>query len=123
MLFYQAVCSGEFGKTSPFTIFVTTDASDDALVWNQGIQMWQYDPARVARFTADYRNDDRIAVLERAAAEEFSRKLAVDGSSASELPGEDWIEWFFSWKGDPPDQEDISWDDDHHVRRWKEDHA
>ncbi|MEV6771272.1 hypothetical protein AB0N05_21895 [Nocardia sp. NPDC051030] len=123
MLYYKAVCKGEFGKTPPFTIFVTTSESDDALVWAQRIQMWQYDPARAIRFTTDYKNDDRWEIVDRAAAEEFSRVLAVDGSSVSELPSEDWIEWFFSWKGDPPDHEDVSWDDDHYVRKMKEDKA
>lgn len=116
MLYYQAVCHGEFGKTPPFTLFVTTDRSEDALVWNQGIQMWQYDPARVVRFTADYNNDDRYEAVDRVTAEKFARQLAVDGSPVSELPSEDWIEWFFAWKGDPPDHEDVSWNDDLHVR-------
>jgi hypothetical protein len=82
--------------------------------------MWQYDPARVVRFTADHNNWDRFEPVDRAAAEEFSRRLAVDGSSISELPSEEWIEWFFSWKGDPPDHEDISWDDDLYVQEAKE---
>ncbi|WP_181699450.1 hypothetical protein [Nocardia sp. GTS18] len=75
----------------------------------------------MVRFTTDYRNDDRISTVDRAAAEEFSRKLAVDNSTASELPSEDWIEWFFSWEGNPPDQDDFSWEDDHHVQQWKAD--
>jgi len=120
MLYYKAVCEGDFGTTPPFTIFITTNKSTDALVWNQGIQAWQYDPARVVRFTSDHENWDRFKVVDRATAEEFSRRLAVDGSSTSELPSEDWIEWFFSWKGDPPDREDISWDDDLYVREAKE---
>ncbi len=120
MFYYQAVCEGEYGQTPPFTIFVTTDKSEDALVWNQGIQAWQYDPARVLHFTSDYRNWDRYEPVDRATAEDFARRLAVDGSAASELPSEEWIEWFFSWKGDPPEPEDISWDDDHYVREAKE---
>jgi hypothetical protein len=120
MLYYTAVCKGDFGVTPPFTIFVTSDKSTDALVWNQGIQAWQYDPARVIRFTSDHQNLDRFEPVNRATAEEFSRQLAVDGSSISELPSEDWIEWFFSWKGDPPEREDVSWDDDLYVREAKE---
>ncbi|WP_067711958.1 hypothetical protein [Nocardia yamanashiensis] len=117
MLYYQAVCRGDFGTTPPFTIFVSKRKSHDALVWNQGIQTWQYDPERVVRFTGDYRNDDRWQIVDRTAAEDFARELAADGSS--ELPTEDWIEWFFSWKGDPPDHEDTSWDDDEYVRQIK----
>ncbi|MFF2552673.1 hypothetical protein ACFVUS_16830 [Nocardia sp. NPDC058058] len=123
MLYYRAVHEGDYGTTPPFTVFVTTDKSDDALVWAQRIQMWQYDPGRVIGFINDFRNDDRWELVDRGAAEEFSRGLAVVGSSASELPSEDWIEWFFAWKGDPPDHEDVSWDSDLHVRQMKEDKA
>ncbi|MFE2995139.1 hypothetical protein ACFXG4_09040 [Nocardia sp. NPDC059246] len=121
MLYYRAVYEGEYEKSPPFTIFVTSDKSEDALVWAQGIQMWQYDPGRVIRFTSDFRNDDRWELVDRATAEAFSRRLAVDGSAASELPTEDWIEWFFSWKGDPPDHEDVSWHDDYYVQKMKDD--
>ncbi len=123
MLYYHAVCRGEFGTTPPFTLFVSKHKSQDALVWNQGIQAWQYDPERVARFTSDYKNDDRWQIVDRPTAEAFARNLAVDGSSASELPSEDWIEWFFSWKGDPPEYEDISWNDDEYVRQIKEERS
>ncbi|MGX1778401.1 hypothetical protein ACWIGW_40285 [Nocardia brasiliensis] len=85
---------------------MTTDKSRDSLVWNQGIQAWQYDPGRVIRFITDYKNDERYELVDRKAAEEFSRQLSDDGSS--ELPSEEWIEWFFSWKGDPPTHPDIS---------------
>ncbi|MGW5514221.1 hypothetical protein [Nocardia africana] len=120
MLYYKAVCEGDYGTTRPFTMFVTTGGSNDALVWNQAIQSWQYDPARVREFTSDHRNWDRYEPVDRSAAEEFSRRLAVDGSAASELPSEDWIEWFFSWKGDPPEPEDVSWNDDLYVKEAKE---
>ncbi|MFD6159431.1 hypothetical protein ACFWF7_28435 [Nocardia sp. NPDC060256] len=116
MFYYKAVCEGDFGTTPPFTMFVTMDKSKGALVWNQRIQAWQYDPARVREFTSDERNWDRYEVVDRAAAEEFSRRLAVDGSAVSELPSEEWIQWFFSWEGDPPDHEDVSWNDDQYVR-------
>ncbi|MFC9897637.1 hypothetical protein ACFVMC_28440 [Nocardia sp. NPDC127579] len=119
MLYYTAVCEGKFNETPPFTLFVK-NRSGDALVWNQGIQQWQYDPARVDWFTSDDRNWERYEPVDRAAAEAFSRQLAVDGSSISELPSEEWIEWFFSWKGDPPSHEDVSWDDDLYVREAKE---
>ncbi|MBF6166741.1 hypothetical protein IU486_18575 [Streptomyces gardneri] len=89
-------------------------------MWNQALQAWQYDPGRVVRFTADHQTWDRFEVVDRAAAEEFSRRLAVAGAAASELPSEEWIEWFFSWKGDPPEHDDISWDDDLYVREAKE---
>ncbi|MFE3188729.1 hypothetical protein ACFXHA_06940 [Nocardia sp. NPDC059240] len=118
MLYYRAVYKGDYEKSPPFTIFVSTDKSDDALVWAQRIQMWQYDPGRVIRFTSDFRNDDRWELVDRPTAEAFSRRLAVPGSTASELPTEAWIEWFFSWQGDPPDHEDISWNDDYYVREW-----
>lgn len=121
MFYYVAVCEEEYGKSPPFTIFVTTDKSDDALVWNQRTQAWQYDPDRVVRFTADYRNWDRYETVDRKTAEEFSRQLAIDRRfPLSELPTEDWIEWFFSWKGDPPDHEDPTWDTDMYVREAKE---
>ncbi|WP_157762206.1 hypothetical protein [Nocardia yamanashiensis] len=116
---YRAVCVGDFGETPPLTIFVTKLGTTNALAWNQGIQAWQYDPNRVFAFTSDFNNDDRWKFVEREEAEEFSRQLAVNDSSASELPNEDWIEWFFSWEGDPPEHEDVSWDDDLHVRQMK----
>ncbi len=40
------------------------------------------------RFVGSFRTRDRMT------AEEFSRRLAVDGSSVSELPSEKWIGWF-----------------------------
>ena len=119
VLYYRAIYTHDLDtpKCKPLSIFVTDLKTADALRWDQRQQAWQYAPDLVYPFISHDMNWDRIKLLDRAAAEEYSRQLAVDGSSRSELPDEEWIEWFFAWKGDPPDHEDPTWDTDAHVRQ------
>jgi hypothetical protein len=95
VLYYTAVCEGQFGKSRPFTLFVQ-NTSGDALAWNQAEQRWQYDPVRAEDFTSNDQNWDRFSAVDRAAAAEFAIQLAIAPGVDSTLPSEEWIVSFFT---------------------------
>jgi hypothetical protein len=103
MLAYYALYDRAAGVGPPRGLLVEEVKTGDGLVWNHRIQSWQYNPGLVARTVHDWRNEDRLALVERAEAERVAL-LITDGQES--LPDEETIYWIFQWKGEPPRRED-----------------
>ncbi|WP_128763509.1 hypothetical protein [Micromonospora sp. MW-13] len=81
MTYYAVFRADEKGEAAGL-LLMDID-SGDALVWNNRLQEWTYDPALAARFLDDHRNFGRYQEVEAAEARRIAERI-----TGGSLPGE-----------------------------------